>query len=90
MIFDYETYKVIWWCFVAVLLLGFALTDGFDFGVGMSLPFLGKDDTERRVIINTIGPTWEGTRPGSSLRAAPCLPPGRWCMQPLSPAFTSR
>lgn len=62
MIFDYETYKVIWWCFVAVLLLGFALTDGFDFGVGMSLPFLGKDDTERRVIINTIGPTWEGNQ----------------------------
>ncbi|WP_342117408.1 cytochrome d ubiquinol oxidase subunit II [Pseudoduganella sp. OTU4001] len=62
MIFDYATYKVIWWCFVAVLLLGFALTDGFDFGVGMSLPFLGKDDTERRVIINTIGPTWEGNQ----------------------------
>jgi len=62
MIFDYETYKVIWWCFVAVLLLGFALTDGFDFGVGMALPFLGKDDTERRVIINTIGPTWEGNQ----------------------------
>ena len=62
MIFDYETYKVVWWCLVAVLLLGFALTDGFDFGVGMSLPFLGKDDTERRVIINTIGPTWEGNQ----------------------------
>jgi cytochrome d ubiquinol oxidase subunit II len=62
MMFDYATYKVIWWCFVAVLLLGFALTDGWDFGVGMSLPFLGKDDTERRIIINTIGPTWEGNQ----------------------------
>lgn len=62
MIFDYETYKVIWWCFVAVLLLGFALTDGWDFGIGMALPFLGKDDTERRIIINTIGPTWEGNQ----------------------------
>ncbi len=62
MIFDYETYKVIWWCFVAMLLLGFALTDGWDFGVGMALPFLGKDDTERRIIINTIGPTWEGNQ----------------------------
>ena len=62
MIFDYETYKVIWWCFVAVLVLGFALTDGWDFGVGMALPFLGKDDTERRIIINTIGPTWEGNQ----------------------------
>jgi cytochrome d ubiquinol oxidase subunit II len=62
MLFDYETYKVIWWCFVGVLLIGFALTDGFDFGIGMSLPFLGKNDTERRVIINTIGPTWEGNQ----------------------------
>ncbi|PHV04034.1 cytochrome d ubiquinol oxidase subunit II [Janthinobacterium sp. BJB412] len=62
MLFDYATYKVIWWCFVGVLLIGFALTDGFDFGVGMSLPFLGKNDAERRVIINTIGPTWEGNQ----------------------------
>jgi cytochrome d ubiquinol oxidase subunit II len=62
MLFDYEIYKVIWWCFVGVLLIGFALMDGFDFGIGMSLPFLGKNDTERRVIINTIGPTWEGNQ----------------------------
>nr|WP_315219006.1 cytochrome d ubiquinol oxidase subunit II [uncultured Duganella sp.] len=62
MLFDYDTYKIIWWCFVGVLLIGFALTDGFDFGVGMSLPFLGKNDTERRVIINTIGATWEGNQ----------------------------
>jgi cytochrome d ubiquinol oxidase subunit II len=62
MLFDYATYKLIWWCFVGVLLIGFALTDGFDFGIGMSLPFLGKNDTERRVIINTIGPTWEGNQ----------------------------
>ena len=62
MLFDYETYKIIWWCFVGVLLIGFALTDGFDFGVGMSLPFLGRNDTERRVIINTIGATWEGNQ----------------------------
>lgn len=62
MLFDYATYKIIWWCFVGVLLLGFALTDGFDFGVGMALPFLGRNDGERRVIINTIGPTWEGNQ----------------------------
>lgn len=62
MIFDYETLKVIWWCFVGVLLIGFALTDGFDFGVGMLLPFLGKSDIERRIIINAIGPTWEGNQ----------------------------
>ncbi|MEJ7806840.1 MAG: cytochrome d ubiquinol oxidase subunit II, partial [Telluria sp.] len=62
MIFDYLTLKVIWWCFVGVLLIGFALTNGFDFGVGMWLPFLGHDDIERRVIINVVGPTWEGNQ----------------------------
>ena len=62
MLFDYMSLKVIWWGFVGVLLIGFALTDGFDFGVGMSLPFLGRTDAERRVIINTIGPTWEGNQ----------------------------
>ncbi|MFL6659817.1 MAG: cytochrome d ubiquinol oxidase subunit II [Massilia sp.] len=62
MIFDYVTLKVIWWCFVGALLIGFALTNGFDFGVGMWLPFLGKSDIERRVIINVVGPTWEGNQ----------------------------
>jgi len=59
---DYETLKIIWWAFVGVLIIGFALTDGFDFGVGMMLPFVGKTDGERRVIINTIGPVWEGNQ----------------------------
>jgi cytochrome d ubiquinol oxidase subunit II len=62
MLFDYETYKLIWWGFVGVLLLGFALTDGFDFGVGAALPFVGRTDTERRIVINTIGATWEGNQ----------------------------
>ena len=62
MMFDYVTLKVIWWCFVGALLVGFALTNGFDFGVGMWLPFLGRDDIERRVIINVVGPTWEGNQ----------------------------
>ncbi len=62
MIFDYETLKVIWWGLVGVLLIGFALTDGFDFGVGMLLPFIGKTDGERRVVINAIGSTWEGNQ----------------------------
>lgn len=59
---DYETLKIIWWLFVGVLLIGFAITDGFDLGVGTLLPFLGKTDTERRVVINTIGPTWDGNQ----------------------------
>ncbi|BEV16381.1 cytochrome d ubiquinol oxidase subunit II [Herbaspirillum sp. DW155] len=62
MIFDYETLKLIWWAFVGVLIIGFALTDGFDFGVGIMLPFAAKDDTERRILINSIGPTWEGNQ----------------------------
>ncbi len=60
--FDYETLKLIWWLFVGVLLIGFALTDGFDLGVGSLLPFLGKSDEQRRVIINSIGPTWDGNQ----------------------------
>ncbi len=62
MLFDYATLKLIWWGFVAVLLLGFALTDGFDMGVGILLPFVGKNDEERRVAINSIGATWEGNQ----------------------------
>ena len=62
MIFDYETLKLIWWLFIGVLLIGFAVTDGFDMGVAVLLPFLGKSDDERRVIINTIGPVWEGNQ----------------------------
>ena len=60
--FDYETLKIIWWGFVGVLLIGFALMDGFDFGIGILLPFVGKTDVERRIMINTIGPTWEGNQ----------------------------
>jgi cytochrome bd ubiquinol oxidase subunit II len=62
MIFDYETLKLIWWLFVGVLLVGFAITGGFDLGIGALLPFLGKNDDERRVIINSVGATWEGNQ----------------------------
>lgn len=60
--FDYLTLKIIWWCFVGILLIGFALMDGFDFGVGMLLPFVGKTDVERRIMLNSVGPTWEGNQ----------------------------
>jgi cytochrome d ubiquinol oxidase subunit II len=62
MILDYETLKFIWWVLVGVLFIGFAVTDGMDMGVGTLLPFLGKTDDERRVIINTIGPHWDGNQ----------------------------
>jgi cytochrome bd ubiquinol oxidase subunit II len=61
-LFDYFTLKIIWWLFVGVLLIGFAVTDGFDLGVGALLPFVAKTDDERRVLINSIGPTWEGNQ----------------------------
>ncbi|MGO9994467.1 MAG: cytochrome d ubiquinol oxidase subunit II [Steroidobacteraceae bacterium] len=60
--FDFETLKVIWWLLLGVLLIGFAIMDGFDLGVGMLLPFIARSDTERRVVINTIGPVWEGNQ----------------------------
>ncbi|WP_298944382.1 cytochrome d ubiquinol oxidase subunit II [uncultured Microbacterium sp.] len=49
----------VWFFIVGVLFVGYFVLDGFDFGVGMSLPFLGKDDVSRRQIINTIGPVWD-------------------------------
>ncbi|MCS5497024.1 cytochrome d ubiquinol oxidase subunit II [Cnuibacter physcomitrellae] len=49
----------LWFWIVGFLFIGYFVLDGFDFGVGMSLPFLGKDDTDRRVLINTIGPVWD-------------------------------
>jgi cytochrome d ubiquinol oxidase subunit II len=62
MIFDYETLKLIWWVLVGALLIGFAIMDGHDLGVNTLLPFLGKTDTERRVIINAVGPHWDGNQ----------------------------
>jgi cytochrome d ubiquinol oxidase subunit II len=49
----------LWFLIIGFLFIGYFVLDGFDFGVGMSLPFLGKDDTDRRVLINTIGPVWD-------------------------------
>lgn len=57
---DYATLKVIWWALVGILLIGYALTDGYDLGVATLLPFVGKTDQERRLVINSIGPMWEG------------------------------
>ena len=60
--FDYATVKVIWWLLVGVLLIGFAVMDGHDMGVGTLLPFVGRSDLERRVVINTVGPHWDGNQ----------------------------
>jgi cytochrome d ubiquinol oxidase subunit II len=60
--FDYEWLRIIWWGILVFLICGFAVMDGFDFGIAMLLPFLGKTDDERRVMLNTVGPTWEGNQ----------------------------
>ncbi|PKN93869.1 MAG: cytochrome d ubiquinol oxidase subunit II [Chloroflexi bacterium HGW-Chloroflexi-6] len=57
---SYEFLQILWFILIAVLWIGFFFLEGFDFGVGMLLPFLGKKDLERRAIINTVGPTWDG------------------------------
>lgn len=59
---DYDTLRLIWWALIGVLLLAFAVTDGFDLGTGILLPFVGRSDIERRVVINSIGPVWEGNQ----------------------------
>lgn len=62
MLFDYLTLKIIWWLLVGALLIGFALLGGFDLGVGTLLPFVAQTDKQRRVLLNSVGPTWEGNQ----------------------------
>jgi cytochrome d ubiquinol oxidase subunit II len=59
---DYELLKVIWWVLIGVLLIGFAVTDGFDMGVGSLLKVIGGTDSERRIMINSIAPHWDGNQ----------------------------
>lgn len=59
---DYDILRLIWWSLIGVLLLAFAVTDGFDLGTGILLPFVAKTDIERRVVINSVGPVWEGNQ----------------------------
>ena len=59
---SYETLRLIWWVLLGVLLIGFALTDGFDLGAATLLPFAARSDIERRTVINAIGPVWEGNQ----------------------------
>lgn len=62
MLLEYESLRIIWWALVCVLMIGLVITDGFDLGVGALLTFLGRTDKERRVMINTIGPHWDGNQ----------------------------
>jgi len=60
--FDYATLRVIWWALLGVLLIAFAVMDGFDLGVAALLPVVARTDVERRVVINVVGPVWEGNQ----------------------------
>jgi cytochrome d ubiquinol oxidase subunit II len=59
---DYEALRVIWWLLLGILLIGFAITDGFDLGLGATFRFLGRTDAERRVLLESIEPVWEGNQ----------------------------
>jgi cytochrome d ubiquinol oxidase subunit II len=59
---DYEILRLVWWVFLGVLLIGFAIMDGFDLGVAMLLPYVARQDIERRVTINAVAPFWEGNQ----------------------------
>ena len=72
---DYEILKAIWWLFIGVLLVGFTIMDGQDMGVGTLLPFLGKNDSERRIMINSVAPHW---------RKSPSRRRSRSCSHPQS------
>src|SRR5690606_24277697 len=59
---DYGTLRLVWWLLLGVLLIGFAVMDGFDLGIAALLPGVARTDIERRVVINVAGPVWEGTQ----------------------------
>ena len=52
-------FQLIWFILIAILFIGYFILEGFDFGVGILMPFISKDDTDRRIVINTIGPFWD-------------------------------
>src|ERR1700757_1391018 len=59
---DYATLREIWWLILGVLLIGFAVMDGFDLGVGASFRFIGRSDDERRALLESVEPVWEGNQ----------------------------
>jgi cytochrome d ubiquinol oxidase subunit II len=59
---EYEILRLIWWALLGVLLTGFAVMDGFDLGTAALLPYVARTDSERRIVLNTVGPVWEGNQ----------------------------
>ena len=61
-ILDYESLRIIWWLLMGIVLIGFAITDGFDLGAGAFVRVLAHDDDERRALLETFEPVWEGNQ----------------------------
>jgi cytochrome d ubiquinol oxidase subunit II len=59
---DYDTLRVMWWALLGILLMGFAVLDGFDMGMTILLPYAARTDTERRIMLNSVAPFWEGNQ----------------------------
>lgn len=59
---DYGTLRLIWWALLGALLIGFAIMDGFDLGVAMLYPFVPRSENQKRVLLNAVGPVWEGNQ----------------------------
>ncbi|MGL4792360.1 MAG: cytochrome d ubiquinol oxidase subunit II, partial [Aeromonas jandaei] len=59
---DYATLKLIWWALLLFMMVGFIVMDGFDLGIAMLLPVVSQDDDDRRLVINSVGPVWEGNQ----------------------------
>src|SRR5882672_1341554 len=59
---SYELLRLVWWALLGILLIGFTVMDGFDLGTAMLYPFVARSDLERRVVLNSIGPVWEGNQ----------------------------
>ena len=87
---EYELLKIIWWVLVGVLLIGFALTDGFDMGSMAIMPFVGKQMKNAVRLSTPLLRTGTVTKFGSLLLAAHCLPHGQWFMQQHSQACIGR
>ena len=87
---EYGIFRLLWWALLGVLLIGIAVMDGFDMGTAILLPIVGRNDMERRIVINTIGPVWEGNQVWLILGAGAILQRSRHSMVWRSPDFISR
>jgi hypothetical protein len=80
----------LWFVLIAVLFIAYFFLEGFDFGVGILMPFISEDNIDRRVTLNAIGPFGTRMKSGSSRRVARCLPRFRTGMRPCSVVFICR